>query len=368
MTCDEALEYVSALCDGELTPRTAAEHMDVCASCQARLEEYMEMGSELRLFASLSLEESVSPRIWSSPQSTFAVWWQKGWETIRIPRLAFAILIAAIVALGSTLAVVKVRAHSDGTVVMLKIAQSEGDPIGCPLSTQDKNQATCGFIGQMNGKIMGYRIDLLRREGSRVELAVRTKTFGPLSGTFSLSDIQNEPQKQVLFEPGQTVKLNVAGSGILTVTGEWFDHMPAFIGTSTHELDPGAEELRVVSPLVLSEKQVIGDLQGGIATVDKAGQGVEIYIPGEGRFILSLSPMQGAVQARVALNRISFQDGGRSYAFLTGSPVTRGEHIWVLHEANFKPLDLAGEHAFIGSGELDQLVPGAMIPGGTTKN
>jgi hypothetical protein len=368
MRCDDAAEFVSALCDGETIPRAAAEHVGMCASCQARLEEYMEMGAELRLVASLAIKERVSPRVWSNPRSTFAIWWQKVWGTMRIPRLAFAILIAAIVSLGSTLAVVKARAHSDGTVVVLKVTRPEGDPVGCPLSTQDKDQATCAFIGQMKGKVIGCQIDLISREGNRVELAVRTKTFGPLSGTFSLSDIKNEPQKQVFFEPGQTVKLDVAGSGTLTVTGEWFDHMPAFIDTSNNDLDPGPEELRLVSPLLLRDNQVHGDTQGGSATVDKAGQGVEIYMPGEGRFILSLSPMQGAVQARVSLNRISFQEAGRSYVFLTGSPVTRGEHIWVLHEAYFKPLDMAGENAFIGSGDLNQLVPGAMIPAEPTKN
>ncbi|MGA2849097.1 MAG: hypothetical protein ABSE46_08880 [Terracidiphilus sp.] len=327
----------------------------------------MEMGAGLRLYASLAINESVSPHVWSSPRNTFAIWWQKGWETMRIPRLAFAILIAAIVALGSTLAVVRVRAHSNGTVVMLKIARPDGDPVGCPLSTQDKNQATCAFIGQMNGKVIGYRIDLIGREDNHVELAVRTKAFGPMSGTFSLSDIQSEPEKQVTFEPGQTLKLDVAGSGTLTVTGEWFDHMPAFIGSSNHELDPGPEELRVVSPLLLSEKQVLGDLQGGMSTVDKPGFGIQIYMAGEGRFILSLSPMQGAVQASVTLNRISFRDGGRSYEFLTGSPVTRGEHIWVLHEADFKPDQPMGDF-FIGSGEVNQLVPGAMIPDQGSKN
>ena len=366
MTCDEAAEYVSALCDGELIPRTAAEHVEVCASCQARLEEYMEAGAKLRLMASLAIEESVSPRIWSSPQSTFAIWWQKGWGTMRIPRLALAILIAAIVALGSTLAVVKVRAHSDGTVVMLKVAWPEGQLAPCALSTQDKKWTTCSSLSLVNGKIAGYQIDLVRREGNRVELAIRTKAFGPVSGRYELSDIQNEPQKQVFFEPGRTFKLDVADIGTLTVTGEWFDHVPAFIGTSSHELDPGPEELRMVSPLLLSDKQVLGDLQGATATLDKAGEGIVIYMPGEGRFILSLSPLQGAVRALVALNRISFQDAGRSYAFLTGSPITRGEHIWVLHDATFKPHNPAQASAFIGSGDLNQMVPDAKSTAETT--
>jgi hypothetical protein len=359
MMCDEAAECVSALCDGEVIPREAAAHIGVCAPCRALLLEYMEMGAELRRAASLEIEECVSPRIWTKPQGTFAIWWQKGWGDMKIPRLAFAALVGAIVVLVSTLAVVKVGAHSDGTVVVLKIAKPEGDPIVCALSIQDKTQATCASIGGMNGKAVGYQIDLVGRAGSRVELAVRSKIFGPLSsGSFGLSDVQNEPARQVFFEPGQTLKLDLAGAGTLTITGEWFDHVPAFIGSSS-QLDPGPGELRMVSPLLLSGQQVLGDMQGGSTIADKAGWGVVVYMPGAGRFILSLSPMQGAAQADVAFNRISFQDSGRSYTFVNGSPATRAKSIWVLHEADYKPLGHGEEHGFIGITDVTQSVPSA---------
>jgi len=369
MRCDEAAEFVSALCDGETIPQTAAEHVAGCATCQARLKEYMEMGAGLRVMASLVINESISPRIWGSSQNRFAIWWQKGWVMMRIPRLAFAILIAAIVALGSTLAVVKVRAHPDGTVVLLKAAMPDGESIPCALSTQDKNRATCAYMGKMNGKIIGYQIDLIGREGNRVELAVRTKSIDP-SERLLLSDIQSEPRKQVFFEPGQTQRLDVTGAGTLTVTGEWFDHVPAFIGTSDYELDPGPEELRVVGPLLLSGKLVLGDLEGGSSIADGANEGVMIYMPGEGRFILALTPMQDAVQAHVDLNRISFEDGGRSYTFLTGAPVTRGKHIWVLHEAHFRPLKPEKDSANIGVGHLNDLGVESRVtsPSESTKN
>jgi hypothetical protein len=356
MICDEAAEFVSALCDGEMISREASEHIGACGPCRALLSEYMEMGAELRCVASLEIEGSVTPRTWTKPQGTFAIWWQKGWGDMKIPRLAFAALIGAIVVLVSTLAVVKVGAHSDGAVVVLKIAKPEGDPIVCALSTQDKTRATCASIGGMNGKTIGYQIDLVGRQGSGVELAVRTKIFGTLSGSFALSDIQNEPAKQVSFVPGQTLKLDLAGAGTLTITGEWFDHVPAFIGSSSH-IDPGPGELRMVSPLLLSGQKVLGDMQGCTAIADKAGWGVVVYMPGEGRFLLSLSPMQGAAQADVAFNRISFQDGGRSYTFVNGSPVTRGKSIWVLHEPDYKPLDQAGDHGYISTEDLTLSVP-----------
>jgi hypothetical protein len=358
MMCDEAAEFVSALCDGEMISREASEHIGACATCRALMSEYTEMGAELRCAASLQIEDSVPPRVWTKPQGTFAIWWQKGWGDMKIPRLVFAVLIGAIVVLIATLAAVKVGAHSDGTVVVLKIAKPEGDPIVCALSTQDKTQATCASIGGMNGKTVGYQIDLVGREGSGVELAVRTKTFGSLSGSLALSDVQNEPAKQVSFEPGQTLKVDIAGAGTLTITGEWFDHVPAFIGTSSL-LDPGPGELRIVSPLLLSGQQVLGDMQGCTAIADKVGRGVVVYMPGEGRFILSLSPMPGAAQADVLSNRISFQDGSRSYTFVNGSPVTRVKNIWVLHEADYKPLDRAGEHGYVGIEELTQSAPSA---------
>src|SRR5258708_7519318 len=164
MMCDEAAECVSALCDGEVISREAAEHIGSCAPCRALMSEYMEMGAELRRVASLEIEDSVSPRMWTKSQGTFAIWWQKGWGDMKIPRLAFAVLIGAIVMLVSTLVVVNAGAHSDGTVVVLKIVPPEGDPNVCPLSTLDKTQAGCGSIGGMNGKTVGYQIDLVGRE------------------------------------------------------------------------------------------------------------------------------------------------------------------------------------------------------------
>lgn len=377
MTCDETAEFVSALCDGEAIPRTAAEHVSTCAACQARLREYTEMGAELRLVASLAIKKEVAPRVWNSPRNTIAMWWQKGWETMRIPRFAFAVLIATIVGLGSTFAVVQVRAHSNGTVVLLKIASPDGGVNNCALNTQDKMWARCSLLGQMNGKTVSYGIDLIGRKDDGVELGVRTKMYGPSSGTYDMGGLQKEPQKQVYFEPGQTMKLDVPGAGAFTVTGEWLDHMPLFLGVSTQDVQVGPEELRLISPVLISGKQVLGDFPGGSGIVDKAGSGVEIYMPGEGRFIFSLSPMRGAVQAHVELNRISFEDGGRSYVFVTGSPVSRDEHIWVVHEAKLKPDDWENEfikpdglaeHEFVSSGDLHKLAPGLVIDGETTKN
>ena len=63
MKCEEAAEFVSALCDGESIPPEAAEHIGTCETCQARLKEYGEIGMALRRVASLESLEEVRARL-----------------------------------------------------------------------------------------------------------------------------------------------------------------------------------------------------------------------------------------------------------------------------------------------------------------
>ena len=135
MKCDNAAEFVSALCDGEVIPRDAAEHIGGCAACQERLRDYLAIGVELRRVASLESAEGVPARDWSKPQSRVSRWWQKGWGTMRIPRLAFASMFLVIMGLAASLLVVKVGAHSEGTVVLLSTSGPSGPLYDCPLST-----------------------------------------------------------------------------------------------------------------------------------------------------------------------------------------------------------------------------------------
>ena len=356
MACNEASEFISALCDGEMIPSAVAEHIGDCATCQVTLRDYLSLGAELRRTASLEHPAHVPPLNWTRRRPPFTTLLQKGWRTMRIPRFAFAAMIAGIVVLASTLAVVKVGAHATGTVVLLNTAGPNGPLlVDCPLSTQDRYHATCGSYSRMNGKSTGIKVDLVNHETNRVELAIRTKVFGEPLGGASLSGIENEPEKLVWFEPGQPLKIVVPDLGTLTLTGEWMDHVPALIGSSNHELDPQADELRVVMPLLLKDRKVVGDLKVASATADKMGECILIYFPGEGLFVLSLSPVPGAVKAQVTMSRVSFAEGSHGYTFLTGVPVARGDQIWVLHEAAFKPSGQALRSAFMTSIALDKL-------------
>ena len=359
MTCEEAAEFVSALYDYETIPQAAAGHIGACASCQARIKEYIEIGMELRRVASLESLEEARPRAWEKRQAILSIWWQKGWETMRIPRLAFAMLLTLVVALSSGLTLIGVRAHERGTLVMLKVAPDDGNVTPCPLSTEDKNYSDCEFSVGMRSGFLSYKIRLLSKDGNRIQLGVRTafvrRAFNVDNTRTSGQKLQGAVEQQYWFEPGKTLQVGVDGLGSVAVTGKWLDHVPYFAKMDVEDnLQPRPNELRMISPILLRSDHVVFDAAGGVATSSDPNAAFWVYVQGDGVYVLSLSPMPGAVQGQVADNRVSFELGGQSYQFVTGAPMTREGQVWILHAASTKsPFD----GAIFGSGSTDGLLP-----------
>lgn len=340
MKCEDAAEFVSALYDGEAIPRAAAEHVSLCQACRSQLKEYIEMGVELRWVASLDTESDVKDRTWEKHRGTIRIWWQKGWGTMRIPRMAFALLLAMVVALSSGLTLIGVRAHEHGTVAILKVAPDAENSTPCPLSTEDKNYSDCdNSVGTRSGSF-SYKIKLLSRDGNRIRLGVRTayvKNTANASET-SWQKLQRAAEREYWFEPGETLKIDVDGLGPVAVTGEWQDHMPYFARMDEeHHLEPGPNELRMISPVLLRGDRVVFDAKGGAATSSGPHAAFWVNVPGDGVYVLSMSPMPGSVQAHAVDNRVTFEIDGQPYQFVTGAPITREKHLWILHRAGAKP-------------------------------
>jgi len=365
MNCNDFAEYVSALCDGQTIPPAAAEHIGKCSFCQAQLRDYVSMGAELRRIASTEFSGSVPTLVWTKKKNDLITLWEKGMATMRIPRLAFIVLIGGFIALASSLAIVKVRAHADGIVVLLTVDAGLEKPIECALSTVDRNWQGCGFIGDVGGKVLGYKLRLIARDNGAIDLGFKAREWPMTVGgsvSYGLDDVDREPERQYRFEPGETLKIDEAGLPPLVVKGSWLDHMPSFVGAN--QMDPGPDELRIISPLLLQGKQVIGDLAGGSATQTKPDWAVLIYFPGHGSYLIANSRLQGAVEAKVNLNRISFEENGSQYEFLTGAPITRAQKIWILHQSDFTPSKFgqSGDNPFISGEALRQTDSGTWMP------
>lgn len=365
MVCDDAAEHISALCDGETIPQESARHIADCPDCQRRLRDYLALSVELRRTASLEINDAVRPRNWTKSQNTITAWWQKGLSTMRIPRLAFAALVIGIVALSSALTVIKARAHNTGTVVLLSVTGPDGLLADCPLSILDKNHTTCGMFGKVGQQMLGYKIDLVSHDGDGILLAVRTRTYpiGPGGQhSFSPFELDPDPAKEIWFQPGEPLNFEVPGVGALTLTGKWLDHMPV-LGLHKEDLSPGPNEVRFASPLLLKDGAMAGDLAGaigGLFATDNRDFAITVYFPAEGRFLISQLPMKDAVDARVMFSRIYFEEGGHSWEFVTGAPMSRAEKIWVLHQANFK---MPGVNVpSVGNWKLVQTESGVWVP------
>ncbi|HEY6182816.1 MAG TPA: hypothetical protein VIW67_11245 [Terriglobales bacterium] len=331
MKCEEIQEYLSALCDGERIPSEAAEHIGSCEACRARMNEYLKIGVELRRLASVELTEEVQSGAWQQAHRRTSTLWEKGWETMRIPRFAFALLLISIVALSSGMLMSKARAQGKGTVLMLTFKLPDGTVNRCALSLVDEKNNVCEFVSSRF--LLGLKA--LSHSDDQVELGVGAK-YMPAAATRTISseDIQKIEEQQYWFRPGENLEIDVPGWGKMTLAGELTDHMPPFPMIPGVQMDPKPDTLQIISPLLLQDKKVLLDLEGAMSTDMKA---IQIYSPGKGRWILSLSLLTGAVEARVNLNRVSFEENGHSYTLLMGAPVTRSEqHVWVLHEPTYQ--------------------------------
>ena len=355
MKCGEVQEFLSAIYDGEPVPPQAAEHTAHCAACQELLNSFDEMSAALRSHGRFLIDEPVPARTWLTTEEHKRTWRQKGLQMMRIPRIAFACLVLALIAVSSRLAVVEVRAHEAGSVLMLKLALPQGDTIQCFVSTINTGHENCGGIAQVDQRNLFYTIKVVKREGDRVLLSVRSRVAPLGPGAFTPEVANSLPETQTWFTPGETLSLSHVGDLKIALTGQWADHIPVWVGTN-QLLDPAPNEVRLTSPLLLKNNQVAGEMFNSSADADQPGEGAFLYIPGEGRFILSPTSAEGGIPAKVEFNRVSFVSNGQKYVIVTGAPVIRGDTVWIIHDPDYRGSPELMQHAQLGAGLVSKLL------------
>jgi len=251
---------------------------------------------------------------------------------------------------------------------MLTIKPSIGESVRCPLLMEGEKAAPCGFMQGVKSGMLSSFFRIVAKDGDRIELGVRSK-FAPnplLEGgkrfstmSMSIEDVKNLPETRYWFEPGQKLEIKVAGFGTIILSGELLDHMPSIVSSGDEQLDPKQDEFRVISPVLLRGKELVLEFEGFIFSDDK-GNGVFMYTPTEGRYVLSLSPLEGAVEGQIRQSRVHFEMNGEAYMFLMAAPIARTERIWILHEPNYRPSrEMPGapdDQAFIGNTDLSHFL------------
>ena len=341
MKCEDAAEFVSALHDGERIPREAAEHLGECETCQGRLETYSRMSAEMRRMASLDEATELSAGQWSSKERMRRSWWSKGRQPVQIPRLAFALMLAVIFLLSGGLVLVRARPNLGGPVLLLtyKIPQT-GKSVRLAITT-DANPETnhrSYNTGNSSG-VLYFSVRFVSKVGERVELSVKSAYKKPVGDAkeHDVKDLPEATEETIWISPGENKEILVAGFGPIELSGEFMDHVPALLLSPEETLDPKTNELRIVSPVLVRGKEVVfngaGSWSIGSGDDDLA---VMIYLPSDGRYLISTAPFTGAVEASVGLGQIKFNLQGRDYLLLTAMPTTRSEHVWVTHEPRYR--------------------------------
>ncbi len=340
MNCDEAAEFVSALCDGETIPRPAAEHVGTCESCGTRLKEYVEMGAELRRIASLESAARIADVDWSGARHKIA-WQWKEVAMMRIPKLAFGVMLTAIVALSGGLVIVRARAGTTGgryLELKYKLPTTRTADI-CVMSADGSQKSNlCNFVyhGREGLFLMNTRI--IANSGDHAELGIRAK-YIPGAGETEVNyseDLFKDVREEMFSVPGQTQELQVAGLGTVEVQGDYLDHLPPLVYRPQETLDPDPKEFRIVAPVLVRDKKVISNADGSSIDTGSPDATLMLYVPGDGRYLVSIVPFEGAVVGSVHLGQITFSLQGHNYLLLTSMPITISEHVWVKHEPDFK--------------------------------
>jgi len=343
VNCEQVDEYISALCDGERIPSAAAEHMGTCQRCQSELNAYVTIGAELRRFANLDGSLPLERADWKLESVKKTGWWRRGFMMMRIPKLAFAAMLIAIVALSSGLVMLRARAAAAaGRFLELEYKLPPSGKAGICVMRADGSPKDnlCNFVNHGREGLLLMNTRVVATSGDRAQLSIRAKYIAGAGDTevnYTETLFKDIPENLLLLEPGEKQEIQVVGFGPIEVEGEYLDHIPPLLWLPQEALDPNPKEFRIVAPVLVRDNRVIANANGSSIDHGASDPTLMLYVPGEGRYLVSVVPFEGAVEGTVHLGRITFSLDGHDYLLLTSMPITISEHVWVKHETDFKP-------------------------------
>jgi hypothetical protein len=339
MSCAEAAAFASRLCDGQVIPREEAEHIGACEACRTRLNEYAAIGAELRRLA--SLEQPIGLKVVQWEKGVRRRWWQEGITTMRIPRFAFVSMLVLILILSGGLVLVRARAAQGEPMLLLHFTLIPNGKTGeCWLTTnQNPKTNQCGFATDVpRGGMVGLMFRFISRDGDRSQLGVKAN-YKERSGEFNfIDDFRDVPEKRISVDPEQQGRIQVPGLGEFELTVSYLNHPFTAWGRPDEAIEPRKDEFRVVAPVLIRGNEVICNLSANGYSIDNGDPDATlmIFYPGEGRYLISRVPFEGAVEGTVKTGQITFTLDGQHYLLLSAAPILSAEHAWVSHDPQYK--------------------------------
>lgn len=335
MTCQDTAESISALCDGERIPRDAAEHIGACEACKELLHAYALMGLEFRRIASME-EWEPKDTIWGTQRRPYT-WWRKAGTNMKIPRIAFVSMLAAIIALSSGLALVRAREAVGQVFVLTATIPPDNATVRCAITSNDDSKTNyCHYGSRSASGTLDMDVRFIKKVGDRTQIGIKT-LFQPQVDA-PASDLKNAAEQTVWITAGNKQSITVPGVGEIALSGEYLDQAITVVAPSETDSSAKRSGVRIVSPVFLRNKELLAHLDGSMlfASTDTA-PALMIYIPNEGRFIVSTAALPGGVPGTVSGNSISFSLDGQDYLLLTtASPFATSKEVWLTHDPKYK--------------------------------
>jgi hypothetical protein len=248
-------------------------------------------------------------------------------------------MLIAIFLLSGGLVLVRARPGTHGPILWVTAkTPPDGREFGCPFSMDEHGEGGCtnySLVGPSGQLAVNLRF--LSTRGDQAELAVKTRYETQRRNTDAVNEsMKSAPEAHIWLEPGTKQEISVAGLGKVEITAKFLDHRPPILYQPEEPLDPKKNEFRIVSPVLIRGKEVVfnGGGSSSIANGD-ADPAVMIYIPRDGRYLVSTVPFQDAIEGTVGVGQIKFRLEGQDYLLLTAMPTTRLEHVWVTHERGY---------------------------------
>jgi hypothetical protein len=386
MKCAEAHIHVSALHDGEAVPVEAAQHIRRCTTCRRLLQDFAEMGAEVRLLAS-ELEgkaETAEIRLHSSliRRSIGGEMWA---AQVRLPRFAVALGLLLIAGLTAGLVFLEAQGRNQQLWFRCELvwpqAQYKGPvhPTNIPqmsmgFGPQAKTEGPLPFFitgpGRGAGTVAGL-IEVRRIQSDQVTFLIRAKHFaakdttpGEIERTTSpplqaqklgkiLSDV---PVQEYNYKPGTTLKIPASGGESLIFTGETGGRFSGF-SWQPFPLQPAPDQLVLDQPALVPEAALLVKPRG-MARISGPNGCAYIYVPEKGLLVFALRRFPGAHEAAVNGGHALFELDNKWYYVFTEFPIVGGNRpktIWVYVARDYKPsltgLEWDRTLPFVGSAE-----------------
>jgi hypothetical protein len=352
MNCQEAQPLVSALNDGEIVPKEAAEHIRGCASCKECLQDYAQMGVELRLAASAEPEGAPAPL---APLPAKRRRWIRTLSgRVLVPR--FAIGLALLCIAGLSLGLGLARRQVSGPWFQFEVGNALGSVGGL---LQAGEPATGGFLPGTNGKKIAVLVSAVEVSSDLVRLQIRERAFVPRAGgpESAIQVLTNTRPRIFDYVPGQKLAISVNGAGTVVLAGKVYRIRPSLpFWEMGQSVMPKSDELAIASAALVRDNDFLGKI-GGSSSARADNPAVGVCVPPEGVFVFALKPFPGAAQAVAEYGQVRFKMGVHHYTLYSALPITGGaqpRNIWV-YRAPHCPSSSRVAH-MIGAGDISTVL------------